>query len=143
MNISYKFFYINNLTYKFDQNNGFDVNKFSEAYNFNIKSTVVNVNRNNSAALIELEIALDTKLESIGKTFRSLSFDFYYGYQMEDFEELSDEDIQNFIIENGLASAVSAIKDVVKNITSIDYQPTINIDIPKFPISTSKQVEDN
>jgi len=62
---------------------------------------------------------------------------------MEDFEELSDEDIQNFIIENGLASAVSAIKDVVKNITSIDYQPTINIDIPKFPISTSKQVEDN
>lgn len=143
MNISYKFFYINNLTYKFDQNNGFDINKFSEAYNFNIKSTVVNVNRNNSAALIELEIALDTKLESIGKTFRSLSFDFYYGYQMEDFEELSDEDIQNFIIENGLASAVSAIKDVVKNITSIDYQPTINIDIPKFPISTSKQVEDN
>lgn len=133
MKISYKFFNINNLNYKFNQK-AVSGEKVSETYHFNIESTTVTSNRENKIALIELKIKVNTELDGVQDIFRSLTFDFNYIYQIEDFENLSDEEIQKFMVNHGLESAISAVKDVIKNITSIDYQPTINIDIPKFPM---------
>lgn len=139
MNISYKFFNINNLEYKFNPKIVIE-DQSSETYHFNLISTTVKANRTNEIAFIELKVEVKTELEGSEEEFRSLSFDFNYVYEIEDFEEVSDDEIQDFIIQYGFENAISAVKDFIKNITSIDYQPAINVDIPKFPMDKPKRM---
>lgn len=139
MNISYKFFNVNNLEYKFNPDIASKDN-FSETYHFNLNSTTVKANRDNEIAVIELKIDVKTELEGSEEEFRSLSFDFNYAYKIEDFEKFSDDKIHDFVIQYGFENAISAVKDFIKNITSIDYQPTINVDIPKFPMDKPKRL---
>lgn len=139
MNISYKVFNINNLEYKFNPEIP-SQETFSETYHFNLNSTTVKVNRSNEVAFIELKIEVKTELGGRNEEFRSLSFDFNYIYKMGEFEKLSDDEIQDFVIKYGFENAISAVKDVIKHITSIDYQPTINIDIPSFPMQKPERM---
>lgn len=142
MNISYQLYNVNNLSYKFD-NTIIKTDKISESYQFNIKSTTITVDRTNSIAIIHLDISVTTTLNEEGEIFRDISFDFNYVFSIKNYGNLSDDQIREFIIEHGLESALTGVKDTILKISNIDYQPKLIVDIPEFPIKTSLLPEED
>ncbi|USI45363.1 hypothetical protein [Leuconostoc mesenteroides] len=136
MHISYQLYNVNNLNYKFD-NTIIKTDKISESYQFNIKSTTITVDRSNNITIIHFDISVTTTLSDGGEVFRDISFDFNYVFSISDYNNLSDDQIREFIIEHGLESALAGVKDTILKISNIDYQPKLVVDIPEFPIRTS------
>ncbi|MDC2804850.1 hypothetical protein [Leuconostoc suionicum] len=136
MNILYKLYNVNNLSYKFD-NSVIKGDNLDETYELNMKGTAFNINKQNNIAIIKLNILVNSLLNESDDVFRTLSFDYNHVYKINDYESMSDDEIRDFVIKHGLENAMSSVKDVIKRITDIDYQGRMLVDIPEFPLNVT------
>ncbi|MGX6988560.1 hypothetical protein [Leuconostoc fallax] len=143
MKIKYWLYRINNLEYHFNETFPWDRKKGNENCNMNIDNIRVISNEQSSKVSIAFKVTLISHYDNVDEEFRLIKFDYKYIFDMEDFPLNDAEYINNFVFKHGLEAALFSVKDVIKKITDLDYQPRINVNMIAVPFDAENESTEN
>ena len=119
-------------------------NVSSEVLNYGEKMSVgfsnvkTGVSADNRQAVFSCGVLVESKLAN-GKgeevSFRKITFDYTGIFSVINAEEkeITKDDILTLFDEGASYIATSYIKDIVKNISNLDYRMPLNVNVPQFP----------
>ena len=96
------------------------------------------VSADNRQAVFSCGVLVESKLAN-GKgeevSFRKITFDYTGIFSVINAEEkeITKDDILTLFDEGASYIATSYIKDIVKNISNLDYRMPLNVNVPQFP----------
>lgn len=135
--LNFQGYQINHLRYDID-NVSSEVLNYGEKMSVGFSDVKTGVSIDNSQAVFSCGVLVESKLAN-GKgeevPFRKITFDYTGIFTVINAKEkeITKDDILSLFDEGASYIATSYIKDVVKNISNLDYRMPLNVNVPQFP----------
>lgn len=135
--LNFQGYQINHLRYDID-NVSSKVLRYGEKMSVGFSDVKTGVSADNSQAIFSCGIHVESKLASEkGEEvpFRKITFNYTGIFTVINTEgkKITKDDILVLFDEGASYIATSYIKDIVKNISNLDYRMPLNVNVPQFP----------
>ena len=140
MKFRYNNYRINNLQYKInpeaDQKRVTSPSDYSEVGQTSLSNAHLRISKEDANILFTSTVKVQTQLNDEEKTnYRSVLFDLMMTFLIEDSEVSSEHDIFEMSRELVMAVVSARVKEIVRQISLLDYLPAISIQSFSFPDS--------
>lgn len=135
--LNFQGYQINHLRY--DINNvSSEVLNYGEKMSVGFSNVKTGVSADNSQAVFSCGVLVESKLVNENDEeipFRKITFDYTGIFTIVNSKKstFTKEDVLSLFDQGGSYIATSYIKDIVKNISNLDYRMPLNVNVPYFP----------
>lgn len=134
LTLKFENYVVNNLQYSIENTSQYNIPQKTEKVNVYLNDIKASVSDDEKTVTLHFSVKIETDLKDKNNkaiSFRHLKFDFNIFFSVKG--KINKKSLSDILKNLGINIAVTHIKDVVKSITSVDYQNPIFISDIEFP----------